>query len=148
MSGHGSPLDELRRTGDFAPLLATIPYARYLGLSVELVGGDPITTLAASPELVGNPLITALHGGAVGALLESAAIFKLLWEGSSAVPKTINITVDYLRSGRADQATFARASITKHGRRIANVQMRAWHADEAVPIAVAHAHFLLGAAAG
>ena len=78
MSDHGSMLEEWRRTGNFTPLLATIPYARYLGLSVELVEGDPITRLAASPELVGNPLIWALHCGAVGVLLESAAIFELL----------------------------------------------------------------------
>lgn len=148
MSDHGSLLDEWRRTGDATALLATIPYARYLGLTVEVLDGEPITQLAASPELVGNPLISALHGGAVGALLESAAIFKLLWEGSPAVPKTINITVDYLRSGRADQQTFARASITKHGRRVANVQVRAWQADEGRPIAAAHAHFLLGTSAG
>jgi uncharacterized protein (TIGR00369 family) len=144
VSGAGSLLEELRRTGNFIPVLATIPYARYLGLSVEVVDGDPITTLSASPDLIGNPLISALHGGTVGALLESAAVFKLLWEGSTAaIPKTINVTIDYLRSGRADQATFARASITKHGRRVANVQVRAWQADEAVPIAAAHAHFLL-----
>jgi acyl-coenzyme A thioesterase PaaI-like protein len=89
-------------------------------------------------------VISALHGGTVGALLESAAILKLLWEGSAgAVPKTINITLDYLRSARATEDTFARAIITKHGRRVANVQVRAWQRDEAKPIAAAHAHFLL-----
>lgn len=144
MTRVASFLEELLRTGDFAPVIAVIPYARYLGLSVELAAGDPVTRLAPSPELIGNPIISALHGGAVGALLESAAIFKLLWEGSATdVPKTINITIDYLRSGRADHATFARASITKHGRRVANVQVRAWQTDEALPIAAAHAHFLL-----
>jgi uncharacterized protein (TIGR00369 family) len=144
MSNERSFLDELRSTGNFAPVLATIPYALYLGLSVQVVDGDPITTLAASPDLVGNPMISALHGGTVGALLESTAIFKLFWEGgTTAIPKTINITIDYLRSGRADQATFARASITKHGRRVANVQVVAWQVDESVPIATAHAHFLL-----
>jgi uncharacterized protein (TIGR00369 family) len=143
VSRGGSP-EELRSTGDLDPLLAAIPYARYLGLSVEMVDGDPITQMAASPDLIGNPLISALHGGTVGALLESAAVFKLLLdENTRAVPKTINITIDYLRSGRADQATFARASSTKHGRRVANVQVRAWQVDEAVPIAAAHAHFLL-----
>jgi uncharacterized protein (TIGR00369 family) len=100
--------------------------------------------MPAEPKLIGNPVISALHGGTVGALLESAAIFKLIWEGSSGVvPKTINITLDYLRSARATEDTFARATITKHGRRIANVQVRAWQLDESKPIAAAHAHFLL-----
>jgi uncharacterized protein (TIGR00369 family) len=135
---------ELRRTGDFARVISAIPYARYLGLAVDLVDGDPVTRMAADPKLTGNPIISALHGGTVGALLESAAILKLLWEGSGgAVPKTINITLDYLRSARATEDTFARATITKHGRRVANVQVRAWQRDEGKPIAAAHAHFLL-----
>ncbi|HEX7478594.1 MAG TPA: PaaI family thioesterase [Polyangiales bacterium] len=138
-----SYLVELRQTGNFDPLILVIPYARYLGLSVQIVDGDPVTKMAGSDHLVGNPLLPALHGGTVGALLEGAAIFKLLWEIESiAVPKTVNITVDYLRSARVVD-TFARASITKHGRRVANVQVRAWQADEQKPIAAAHAHFLL-----
>jgi uncharacterized protein (TIGR00369 family) len=141
------PLDalaELRDTGRFERVLAAIPYAAFLGMSVEIVDGDPVTKLAASDTLIGNPVLPALHGGTVGALLESAAIFKLLWEIKSiAVPKTINITVDYLRSARVVD-TYARASITKHGRRVANVQVRAWQGgDETRPIATAHAHFLL-----
>ena len=135
---------DLRRTGDFARVLSVIPYARYLGLSVELADGDPVTKLPADPKLIGNPILAALHGGTVGALLESAAVFKLLWDSSSeAVPKTINITIDYLRSAKAGLDTYARATITKHGRRVANVQVRAWQRDEAEPIAAAHAHFLL-----
>ncbi|MET0389453.1 MAG: PaaI family thioesterase [Polyangiales bacterium] len=136
-------LTELRETGKFERVLGAIPYARLLGLSVEVVEGDPITTLHGAPHLIGNPVLPALHGGTVGALLESAAIFKLIWEIKSfSVPKTINITVDYLRSARVVD-TYARAVITKHGRRVANVQVRAWQRDEHTPIAVAHAHFLL-----
>ena len=144
MSDAASYIAELRRSGDFRRLLDAIPYARYLGLSVALVDGDPITSLAADPRLIGNPVISALHGGTVGALLESAAIFKLLWDGgATGVPKTVNITVDYLRSARASRATYARAIITKHGRRVANVQVRAWQLEESKPVAAAHAHFLL-----
>jgi acyl-coenzyme A thioesterase PaaI-like protein len=136
-------LGELRVSGRFDRVVSEIPYARFHGLSVELVNGDPVTKLAASDTLIGNPVLPALHGGTVGALLESAAIFKLLWEISSiAVPKTINITVDYLRSARVLD-TYARATITKHGRRVANVQVLAWQQDETRPIAAAHAHFLL-----
>ena len=140
---HESALAQLRESGQFAPVLSAIPYARLLGLSIEVVEGDPVTTMRADKELVGNPILPALHGGTVGALLESAAIFKLIWEIKSiAVPKTINITVDYLRSARLLD-THARAVITKHGRRVANVQVRAWQRDETQPIAAAHAHFLL-----
>lgn len=133
----------LRDSGRFDRLIDVIPYARHLGLAVQIVDGDPITSMLGADRLIGNPVLPALHGGTVGALLESAAIFKLLWEIESiAVPKTINITVDYLRSARVVD-TYARATITKHGRRVANVQVRAWQGDETKPIAAAHAHFLL-----
>ena len=136
-------LAALRKSGRFDLLIEAIPYARHLGLSVEMQDGDPVTKMSASDSLIGNPVLPALHGGTVGALLESAAIFKLLWEIESvAVPKTFNITVDYLRAARVVD-TYARASITKHGRRVANVQVRAWQGDEQKPIAAAHAHFLL-----
>jgi acyl-coenzyme A thioesterase PaaI-like protein len=136
-------LAEFRVTGKLDRVLAAVPYAAFLGLSCEIIDGDPVTKLTASDQLIGNPVLPALHGGTVGALLESAAIFKLLWEIESiGVPKTINITIDYLRSARVAD-TYARATITKHGRRVMNVQVRAWQTDEARPIAAAHAHFLL-----
>jgi acyl-coenzyme A thioesterase PaaI-like protein len=136
-------LRDLRETGRYERVLEGIPYARLLGLSVNVVDGDPITSMRASESLIGNPILPAIHGGTVGALLESAAIFKLIWEiRTIAIPKTINITVDYLRSARVID-THARAIITKHGRRVANVQVRAWQTDESKPVAAAHAHFLL-----
>jgi uncharacterized protein (TIGR00369 family) len=136
-------LARLRESGSFDEVISAIPYARFLGLSVALQDGDPVTTMRGAKRLIGNPMLPALHGGTVGALLESAAIFKLIWVTKSVnVPKTINITVDYLRSARVID-THARASITKHGRRIANVHVWAWQADEDKPVASAHAHFLL-----
>jgi acyl-coenzyme A thioesterase PaaI-like protein len=39
--------------------------------------------------------------------------------------------------------TFARAHVTKLGRRIANVRVEAWQATPNDPIAALHGHFLL-----
>ncbi|MBC7977355.1 MAG: PaaI family thioesterase [Myxococcales bacterium] len=95
------------------------------------------------PHLIGNPSLPALHGGTLGALLESAAIFQLLWQAETIVlPKTITLTVDYLRSG-APVDTHARGTITRQGRRVTNVRMEAWQADRAAPVATAHAIFLV-----
>ncbi|RYZ35655.1 MAG: PaaI family thioesterase, partial [Myxococcaceae bacterium] len=58
------------------------------------------------------------------------------------VPKVISSTVDFLRSGKA-QDTFARAFITRQGRRVANVRVEAWQDDRTRPIASSHALFLL-----
>jgi acyl-coenzyme A thioesterase PaaI-like protein len=75
--------------------------------------------------------------------MESTAIFKLLWQGeTTGVPKTINITVEYLRGARPEDV-FARAEFTRHGRRVANVRVFAYQDDPERPAAVATAHFLL-----
>lgn len=136
-------LREALEKRDLDRVLHAIPYARFLGLRAEADGDDLVLLMPGHDNVIGNPILPALHGGAVGALLESTAIFKLLWESQlERVPKTINITVDYLRSGRVED-TRARAVITKEGRRVANVQVHAYQRDENKPIAVAHAHFLV-----
>jgi acyl-coenzyme A thioesterase PaaI-like protein len=136
---------EARANRDFTPFLNAVPYFRFIGLSVkEGEGGDPVCVLGGDPKLIGNARLPALHGGVVGALLESAAIVQLIWSAETdTIPKIIDLSVDYLRSARPVE-TFARAIITKHGRRIANVRAEAWQDDPARPVATAHAHFLLG----
>jgi len=136
-------LEVARRAGDHQAFFDAIPYARYLGLAAAEVDGELVTTMRYSDHLIGNPALPALHGGTLGALLESAAIFELLWRAETLVlPKTITLTVDYLRSG-APVDTHARCSVTRQGRRVTNVRMEAWQADRAAPIATAHAIFLV-----
>lgn len=133
----------LRETGDFAAVQETIPYARFMGITAELVDGEVIGRMRYADHLVGNASVPALHGGTLGALMESTAIFKLLWHGeTTTVPKTINITVEYLRGARPEDV-FARAEFTRHGRRVANVRVFAYQEDLERPVAVATAHFLL-----
>lgn len=133
----------VRETGDFTALQESIPYARFMGITAELVDGDVTGRMRYSEHLVGNATVPALHGGTLGALMESTAIFKLLWHGeTTTVPKTINITVEYLRTAKA-QDVFARAVFTRRGRRVANVRVSAFQDDPQCPVAVATAHFLL-----
>ncbi len=138
-------LEEARRSGDPSPLCAAVPCARFLGLSVELAGRELRTRLDFAPHLVGDALLPALHGGTLAALLESAAIFGLLWETRTArLPKTISITVEYLRSAKAT-TTWARTEIIHHGRRVATVRGQAYQSDPAHPVAAATVHLLVGA---
>lgn len=134
-----------RESGDLDALVQAIPYARFLGLSARLEADSVLVTMTYAPHLVGNPTLPALHGGTLGALLESAAIFELLWSSATVlIPKTITITVDYMRSARPVD-THARGIVTRQGRRVANVRCEAWQDDPASPVASAHAHFLIKA---
>lgn len=136
-------LARAKRDGDCGALTEAIPYARFLGVRAERVGGELRCRLPFAPANVGNTALPALHGGVIGALLESSAVAHLLWEVDTVhLPKTVTITVDYLRSARPLE-TFARARITRLGRRIATVQTEAWQDDRDEPIASAVARFLL-----
>jgi uncharacterized protein (TIGR00369 family) len=132
-----------RASGDYQALLDAVPYAEFLGLTAALHGDELITTMRYADHLIGNPSPPALHGGTLGALLESAAIFELVWRTETIVlPKTITLTVDYLRPGAALD-THARGIVTRQGRRITNVRVEAWQADRSAPVASAHAVFLV-----
>lgn len=123
--------------------LARIPYAGFLGVRAELKGDELTLILPYSEHLVGNPLLPALHGGVVGALMELTAITQLaIASKSEKFAKTIDIGVDYLRSGKPID-TYARARVVKIGRRIANVQAEAWQNERSQPIAAMHGHFLV-----
>jgi uncharacterized protein (TIGR00369 family) len=132
-----------RESGDLDALVQAIPYARFLGLTARKGGDSVLLTMTYAPHLIGNPTLPALHGGTLGALLESAAIFELLWSSATVlIPKTITITVDYMRSAKPVD-THARGIVTRQGRRVANVRCEAWQDDPASPVASAHAHFLI-----
>lgn len=132
-------------------LFDRVPYARFLGMSFELKGDELTAVLPFKQELIGNPMLPALHGGVVAAMMELTAVAQIFLAqnaqgapGAQRVPKTIDVSIDYLRSGRPVD-TYARAHLTKLGRRIANVRVEAWQYDRADPIATLHGHFLVQA---
>jgi uncharacterized protein (TIGR00369 family) len=124
-------------------LLADVPYMRFLGMTAELAGDEMTATLPFSQHLVGNPILPALHGGVIGAFLEMTALCQLiLLEPLRRQPRTIDVTIEYLRPGRA-LTTYARADVRKIGRRIANVHVEAWQQERAQPVAALRGHFML-----
>lgn len=134
---------EARRSGDLSTLVDSTPYNKFMNIAPENSTGELLTRMRYDRQLIGNIMLPALHGGTIGALLESAAIFQVLWEiETTSIPKIITITVDYLRSGRPVD-TLARAVLTKQGRRVVNVAVEAWQDDRSRPIASANAHFLI-----
>ncbi len=142
-----------RRDAALGDLVSGIPYIGFLGVEFERRGDELTATLPYSEHLVGNPILPALHGGAVGAFLEIAAQIELAWQmywpqfeagakGPRLVPKTIDFTVDYLRSGLPRDA-YARAVVNRSGRRFASVHVEAWQDNRTRLFAQATGHFLM-----
>ncbi len=124
-------------------LIQRLPYAQFLGLIAKPHDDGLTVVMPYADRLVGNPMLPALHGGATAALLEMTAIAQVaLTYPRLRLPRPINVTVSYMRSGRP-QDVIARARISKAGRRVAHVVAEAWQDDEAQPIASLMAHFLL-----
>lgn len=138
-------------------LVAQIPYLGFLGIRFDTAGDELTAVLPYRDDLIGNPLIPALHGGVTAAFLEVTAITGLVWSGLiqgrlpaaalevknlPSLPKTIDITVDYLRPGQPRDA-FARARINRSGRRYASVHVEAWQDDPQRLFAQSTGHFLM-----
>ena len=150
-----------RRDAALAKLTDSVPYMQFMGMRFERRGNELTGILDYSDHLIGNPMLPALHGGAIGAFLESTAQVTLMWstvwdlmEGGGeaaarieagdfpAWPKTIDITVDYLRSGLPRDA-YARARVNRSGRRYASVHVEAWQDNRDRLFAQATGHFLM-----
>lgn len=143
MTGLADMIRRARTAGDVNQFVAAIPYARFLGISAAADGGVLTARLASSDHIIGNPVLPAIHGGVVGAFLETVSILQLLWTSESIViPKTITITFDFLRSAGAHE-TFARAEVTKLGSRVANVRAFAWQGDPGKPVTGSNGNFLI-----
>ena len=124
-------------------LLDRLPYARFLGLTTASEGQSLTVTMPFDVKLVGNPVLPALHGGSTAAMLELTAVAQVAaLYPRVQLPRPINVTVAYLRSGRPVDV-HARARISKAGRRVAHVLAEAWQDDESQPIAALTAHFLM-----
>lgn len=128
---------------DRLALLLSAPYVKKLGVRFDDHGDELTGTLPYDEALIGNPLIPALHGGAIGAFMEITASAGLLAHSPLlALPKPIDVSVDYLRPGKP-MDVYARAAITRQGSRVANVRVEAWQERRASPVAALHGHFLI-----
>jgi uncharacterized protein (TIGR00369 family) len=120
------------------------PYAELLGLSVAGEdAGAPLLRMPFAAGVMGRPGF--LHGGAIGGLLEMAALAALhaaFDDADRPRIKPITVTVDYMRGGR-EAETFAIGTIARLGNRVANLEAQAWQDDRTKPIAAARMNVLL-----
>ena len=150
-----------RRDRALTALVEGVPYIRFLGIRFDRRGDELTAVLPFDEKLIGNPLLPALHGGVTAAFLEVAAVIELswsiLWEEMESgrldaaklspstmprLPKTIDFTVDYLRTGLPRDA-YARARVNRSGRRYASVHVECWQDNRARLFAQGTGHFLM-----
>jgi len=143
-----------RRDSALQSLLQGVPYIQFMGFKFDRRGDELTGVMPYNDMLIGNPMLPALHGGATAAFLETTAIIELSWammwdrmeDGQDVaklrLPKTIDFTVDYLRSGLPRDA-YARATINRSGRRYASVHVEAWQDNRSRLFAQATGHFLM-----
>ena len=125
-------------------------YADALGITLDHWDGDaPVLGVDYSELTCGYP--GRFHGGALGGLLEMAAIAALQAElaagDSDPRLKPVNITIEYLR-GAGMRRTFARGEVVRLGRRIANVRAIAWQDSPDKPVAIGMTNVRLAQAQG
>lgn len=150
-----------RRDRALDALVGGIPYIRFLGITFDRRGDELTAVLNYDDKLIGNPMLPALHGGVTAAFLETTALIELGWqrlweeiesgrrdadslspEDLPRLPKTIDFTIDYLRSGLPRDA-YARARVNRSGRRYASVHVEAWQDNRSRLYAQASGHFLM-----
>lgn len=150
-----------RRDAALRALVEGVPYIQFLGVSVDRRGDELTAILPFDDKLIGNPMLPAIHGGVTAAFLEVTAQIEVSWamlwkdletgvldaekltsESLPRLPKTIDFTVDYMRSGLPRDA-YARARVTRSGRRYATVFVEAWQDNRERPFAQATVHFLM-----
>lgn len=124
------------------------PYARSLGLkAVRIEHGAPLMELPFAENVHGRP--GYFHGGALSGLLEIAGFTALRMaldaKGGGMRFKPVNVNVEFLRGATDAMPTVALGEVTRAGRRIANVSIRAWQDDREKPVAEAWMNFLLSA---
>lgn len=163
MADRNEPLAAIksRRNNALNALIAGVPYIRFLGISFDRRGDELTAVLSFSEKLIGNPMLPAIHGGVIAAFLEVSAIVELTWsaiwqdmeagritpdaadpDSMPRLPKTIDFTTDFLRSGLPRDA-YARARVVRSGRRYASVHVEAWQDNRARLFAQATGHFLM-----
>jgi uncharacterized protein (TIGR00369 family) len=125
------------------------PYAQTMGFEEQRdTDGRLVIAMPYSDGVRGRPGF--VHGGALAGLLETVAYATLseaLGEDDRPLIKPVNVTATYMR-GAVEVTTYARATIERLGKRIANIEAIAWQDDINKPVAMAQINVMLDRSRG
>jgi len=108
------------------------------------IDAGPVFRMPFQPDLVGNPVLPAIHGGVLAGLGETAMILHLLatTPGIQGVPRGVDFAIAYMRSAKPID-TFVQGSTVRQGNRVALVMVNIWQDDPQRPVAQARGHCLM-----
>lgn len=141
---------KVKEGADAQALVDAIPYATFLGIQVAEKDNDWQFVLPPIHTNVGNPILPALHGGAIAGFMEMSAVLYLLLAmdveeiagHEPRLPKIIDFSIDYIRACRLE-TTYAKCEILRRGRRVTNIGVRLWQQDAETFCATARMHYLV-----
>ncbi len=118
--------------------IQALPHAHALGMTLQEIGDGRATILMPyDARLIGNPATGVIAGGAVSALMDTAAGASVMCHPAGAVTTaTLDLRIDYMRPATPGQALKARAHCHHVTRSVAFVSVTATDEDEARPVAM------------
>jgi len=141
---------QARDADDAQIVIDALPYATFLGMQALKTGSGLMFKLPPKKSNIGNPILPAIHGGAVAGFMEMSAIVQLLMafdethqpQEGIKTPRIVDFSIDYVRACRFED-TYAACDVVRQGRKMANVGIRVWQGDPNTLTATARAHYLL-----
>ena len=125
--------------------LGRSPYVEFLDVHQQAqIDAGPVFRMPFKPDLIGNPMLPALHGGVLAGFGETAMVLHLVSTNPAltGVPRSVDFAIAYMRSAKPID-TFAQCATVRQGNRVALAMVSLWQDDPARPVVQARGHFLM-----